>query len=71
MAIAANLCIFTNDHFTVEAIARTGEEQTLGEALDAEMMPLDGFLPPTGEFEDTDDTNDAPASDALHGRELD
>lgn len=59
MAIAANLCIFTNDHFTVESIARSGDEQTLGEALDAEMMPLDGFLPPSGEVDDSDDTEDA------------
>lgn len=62
MRVAADICIFTNDRFTIEAVRRDVEE---GEASavqpDAagqdEDLPLGGFMPPpdTGDEGDDDD----------------
>jgi ATP-dependent HslUV protease subunit HslV len=61
MAIAANLCIFTNDHFTVEAVSRSGEPADAPGADDE--LPLGGFLPPIGEA-DSDDSDDSSDADS-------
>ena len=54
MTIAANLCIFTNDHFTVESVRRDegdgvdgpdGEHPAGASAEDRE-LPIDGYVPP-------------------------
>jgi hypothetical protein len=62
MGIAAELCIFTNDRFTVEAVSRVGEPVPV--PTGEEMLPIDGFLPPpdTGDDDEDDDEDDAPAA---------
>jgi ATP-dependent HslUV protease, peptidase subunit HslV len=64
MSIAADLCIFTNHHFTIEAVMRDGDAPQ--EPSIAELLPLGGFMPPVddGSSEDSDDeTDNAPGFD--------
>ncbi len=61
MGVAAELCIFTNDRFTIESVAHDGAtEETSEAALGAdEELPLGGYQPPadagTGAEDDEDD----------------
>jgi ATP-dependent HslUV protease subunit HslV len=57
MAIAANLCIFTNDRFTVHSVTQSGEAMQPPEG-DAE-LPLGGYQPPIGEEDSSDDSDDS------------
>ena len=61
MGIAANLCIFTNDRFSIETVARNQPAAPSPESDAA--LPLGGYLPPAGAGADRDDTADAPAFD--------
>jgi ATP-dependent HslUV protease subunit HslV len=53
MTIAANLCIFTNDHFTIESVRAEEETDASGEAEAVSAMPISA-----GPSHDTDDDND-------------
>ncbi len=61
MTIAANLCIFTNDRFTIESVSSTGDDGVVsaeeGDAADRE-LPIDGYLPPPDRGGDDDDDED-------------
>ncbi len=49
MTIAAELCIFTNDRFSIESVRRDGPETVTVEgdaAADERELPVDGALPP-------------------------
>lgn len=58
MGIAAELCIFTNDRFTIEAVARDGAPAPA--PTGEEELPIDGYQPPadTGSEDDEDDEDD-------------
>ena len=62
MAIAANLCIFTNDHVTVESVRGDGSEgsgDSAGASDEDRELPLDGYVPPPDRAEvDEDDDED-------------
>ncbi len=61
MTIAANLCIFTNDRFTIESVSSTADDgvasEAEGDAADRE-LPIDGYLPPPDRGGDEDDEDD-------------
>ena len=69
MTIAANLCIFTNDHFSVEAVRRDDGGDVVAvagdTAADERELPVDGALPPddppmalADDLDDEDDDED-------------
>ena len=67
MTIAANLCIFTNDRFSIEVVRRSAEGEVVAVegdvAADARELPVDGALPPddparSDPAEDDDDDED-------------
>ena len=66
MAIAADLCIFTNDRFSIESVRRDADEEVATEgdlaAADRE-LPIDGPLQPadTGGDDDEEDEDEAAA----------
>lgn len=68
MTIAADLCIFTNDRFTIEAVTRLDDDEVAAEsdsaAADRE-LPIDGYVPPPdrGGDDDDDDEDDKPPGD--------
>lgn len=64
MAIAANLCIFTNDRFTIESVSREGELDG-GSAESDEMLPLGGYLPPADDGSTFDEDDEEDASTAV------
>ncbi len=55
MAIAANLCIYTNDHFTIEVVRRGESEEGSDPAPD---LSLSAVTPPKTESTDDDDDDD-------------
>lgn len=75
MAITADLCIYTNDRFVIEAVGQPGEDGEPGEPLGEDQLPLDGYLPPTdaGADDESDDSEDEPAphDHADHDRDED
>ncbi len=61
MAIAADLCIFTNDRFSIEAVRREDGDALATEgdpAADERELPIDGFVPPPDPGDDSDDDED-------------
>jgi ATP-dependent HslUV protease, peptidase subunit HslV len=64
MGIAANLCIFTNDHFSVETVRRAADGTTVvghGTAADRELPVADALPPatdPAGDEDDDDSSDD-------------
>ena len=65
MAVAANLCIFTNDHFSIEAVRRDDGDGVTTEgdsAADDRELPIDGFVPPPDPGGDDDDDEEAAAA---------
>ena len=77
MGIAADLCIFTNDRFSIEAVRREDGESVTTEgdpAADERELPIDGFVPPSdpGGDDDEDDeraTGDREPTDDNHEEE--
>ncbi|MCC6312506.1 MAG: ATP-dependent protease subunit HslV [Thermomicrobiales bacterium] len=64
MEIAANLCIFTNDRFAIESIEREGAGGEDASAV--ELMPLDGYQPPTDDGDSGDTEDEEAALDDMH-----
>lgn len=64
MAITADLCIYTNDRFAIEAVGQPGGDEP-GVPVGEDQLPLDGYLPPadTGGDDESDDSEDESASD--------
>ena len=67
MLVAAEICIFTNDHFTIAEVRRDEDEEETaptGEGEDVE-LPLGGFIPPVdaGGSDDDDEDDDKHAAD--------
>lgn len=63
MLITAELCIFTNDRFTIESVSQ-GQEADPDDAGDANAeLPIDGPVPPSDSMPDDDeeDDDDKPA----------
>jgi ATP-dependent HslUV protease, peptidase subunit HslV len=58
MRIAAELCIFTNDHFTIESVSGEPAE----EGIEPDQMSLSPDLPTTGDDEDEDEDEERPAA---------
>ena len=53
MRIAASLCIFTNDRFTIEAVgADSGDVDATDQAAADRELPIDGYLPPPDSGDD-------------------
>jgi ATP-dependent HslUV protease subunit HslV len=68
MRIAADICIFTNDHFTVEAIV-TDVEETAGETERSETvdeLEISAPIAPSLADEDDDDDDDEPDVTSEH-----
>lgn len=63
MAVAANLCIFTNDRFTIESVRR--ERPAEADPDGDEALPLGGYLPPAdhGTTDDSEDSDDEPGDE--------
>lgn len=58
MSITADLCIYTNHRFTIEAVTR-GEVNEDAETADADReLPIDGPVPPSDRAVDVDDDDD-------------
>lgn len=58
MSITAELCIFTNDRFTIESVSQ-GQEVDTEDAGDAdEQLPIDGPVPSSDSMPDDDDDDD-------------
>ncbi len=74
MAITADLCIYTNDRFVIEAVGQPAGDEA-GEPVGEDQLPLDGYLPPAdgGDDDESDDTDDdaAPDDDATYDRDED
>lgn len=72
MAITADLCIYTNHRFTIEAVVREGDEETT-DNVDLVESPLDGHLPPSTpgpeDEEDDDDDDDEADQAARHNQD--
>lgn len=62
MRIAANLCIFTNDHFTIESVRREEGGEVVGQAETIEGTQL--LTPPRPPVSDEDDEDDDEDDDA-------
>ncbi len=67
MTIAANICIFTNEHFSIESVHQGDAElETEGDtAADDRELPIDGFVPPPdlGGADDEDDEDETIKAD--------
>jgi ATP-dependent HslUV protease subunit HslV len=67
MTIAANICIFTNEQFSIESVHHGDTEaETEGDtAADDRELPIDGFVPPPdlGSADDEDDDDEATKAD--------
>lgn len=72
MTITADLCIYTNDRFVIEAVGQPDGDDA-GEPLGEDQLPLDGYLPPAGtEDDESDDSDDEPEThDAIDDRHED
>ena len=66
MIIAANLCIYTNEHFSVETVRLEAEEVTLeGDAeADARELPLEEVVLAAGASEEDDDDDEDDEDEA-------
>jgi len=58
MRIAANLCIYTNDHFTIESVTQDADGTLIGRAETIEGTQLSAPLQPTVETDDDDDDDE-------------
>jgi ATP-dependent HslUV protease, peptidase subunit HslV len=58
MRIAAELCIFTNDHFTIESVS--GE--VIEEGIEPDQMSVSPGMPTTVDDEDEDEDEERPAA---------
>jgi ATP-dependent HslUV protease subunit HslV len=59
MRIAANLCIFTNDQFTIESVQLDEDEEAPGEEAEPSLQPLTNAIPARDDDEDDDDEEPA------------
>lgn len=73
MTVAASLCIFTNDRFTIAAVGPDSTGEAPLDTADADReLPLDGYLPPpdTGDDESEDEEEEeARLADTVDGDE--
>jgi ATP-dependent HslUV protease subunit HslV len=58
MRIAANLCIYTNDHFTIESVCREADGTLSGQAETVEGTQLLTIVPPSADDDEEDDDED-------------
>lgn len=74
MRIAANLCIFTNDQFTIESVQVDEEVAAPREEADPSLQPLTDAAPSASDDEDEDDEEPAKTdvgdTDSAHEQEV-
>lgn len=63
MSITADLCIYTNHHFTIESVTRGEAEAAAGELTEDEELPIDGPVPPPAPPADDDEDDDLDNDD--------
>jgi ATP-dependent HslUV protease subunit HslV len=61
MRIAANLCIFTNDHFTIESVTQAPDGTLSGQAETIEGTQLLSLARPSSDGDEEDEEDDEPS----------